>query len=123
MLFDQQTGTLLAGATVMTDTVIDIRDGDIARWIDVLQALKDLPIKLIVPDYGAIGNAQAIETSLSYLQNLQARVSGLLEEGVDLNDAVDNAPMPDFADWAGYKEHHGRNVHKLYLQMESRFFE
>ena len=75
---------------------VDICDGNIARWIDVLQALKDLPIKLIMPDCGAIGNAQAIETSLSYLHDLQVQVKGSSEAGVDLNDAVDNAPMPDF---------------------------
>ena len=123
MLFDEQTSTLFAGATIMTDTIIEVRDGRIDSWIEALNALSDLPIEIIVPDYGEIGDKRSIQVTLAYLQELRDQVSALLSQGVTLSDAVENAAMPEFADWPGYEEHHGRNVHQLYLNMESRFFE
>lgn len=123
MLFDEQTSTLFAGGAVMTDTIIEVRDGRIESWIDALNSLSDLPIKLIVPDYGDIGDKHSVQVTLAYLQGLQDQVSSLLKRGVTLSDAVENAAMPEFTDWPGYEEHHGRNVHQLYLNMESRFFE
>jgi len=123
MLFDEQTSTLFAGGAVMTDTIIEVRDGRIESWIDALKSLSDLPIELIVPDYGDIGDKHSVEATVAYLQGLQDQVSALLKRGVTLSDAVENAAMPEYKDWPGYEEHHGRNVHQLYLNMESRFFE
>ncbi|MFK7966361.1 MAG: hypothetical protein AB8C46_20540 [Burkholderiaceae bacterium] len=123
MMFDKQTGTLFSGAAVFTNRVGSIQDGRLNKWISMLESVAELPIKHIVPDYGSIGNAESIQTTLRYLRGLEATVGGLLKRGITLADAADNAAMPEFSAYGGYDEHHSRNVHHLYLRMESRFFE
>lgn len=123
MLFDHESGVLFGGATVMTDQLLEIRDGRLDGWKQALAGLEKLPVKAVVPDYGKVDTAQAIARTADYLSDLEAAVAALLKKGVTLADAVDSAPLPNYSHWKHYEQRHGRNIHQLYLRMESRFFQ
>lgn len=123
MLFDHESGILLAGATVMTDQLLEIRDGKQAGWLAALKTASALPIKLVVPDYGNPASAGAIDWTRQYFRGLDKSVSDLLKRGVTLADAVDAVPMPEFSNMGRFDEYHGHNVHQLFLRLESRYFD
>ncbi len=123
MLFDHESGVLFGGATVMTDQLVEIRDGRLAGWKHALTELGNLPVKTVVPDYGNPDTTEAIARTSAYLSDLEAAVTQLLKKGVTLADAVDSAPLPAYAHWAHYEDRHGKNIHQLYLRLESRFFD
>jgi glyoxylase-like metal-dependent hydrolase (beta-lactamase superfamily II) len=122
-LFDPRSGTLLAGATVMTDELLELRDARVSDWLDGLHTLRALPVTTVVPDYGSIGDARAIDRTMAYLTALDQRVDELLQAGVSLANAAGRADLPAFAHWRYYDERHPRNVHRRYLALELRYFQ
>lgn len=122
MLFDHATGTLFSGVTVQTDRLVDIHDGRYEGWIAALEAVQALPVRHVVPDYGAIGDAGAITRTLAYLSALDRQVTDMLDRGITLSAAIDSAPLTEFAQLRGYQETHGRNIQTRYLALESRYF-
>jgi hypothetical protein len=54
----------------------------------------------------------------AYLRALQAQARALYDSGASLMQAVDNADLPGYRDWAMFPATHRRNVQQLYLELE-----
>ena len=117
-VFDEQGGVLFAGGLLDQGYVPDVQDSDLPGWTAALAALRQLPVRVVVPGHGPATTAKAIDTVGRYLAQLQARMRELLDSGVALSEAPDQAGLPEFAGWEQYDNIHRRNASIVYLRLE-----
>jgi glyoxylase-like metal-dependent hydrolase (beta-lactamase superfamily II) len=117
-VLDVQTGVLFAGGLLDELRIPDVQDSDLDGWTHALQALRGLPIKIVVPGHGPVASAKVIERVERYLAQLQARVLDLLRAGAALSEVPDALVLPEFALWDQYETIHRRNASILFVRFE-----
>jgi glyoxylase-like metal-dependent hydrolase (beta-lactamase superfamily II) len=109
---------LFAGGLVDVQRIPDIQDSDLPGWLQALDALQALRPTIIVPGHGPAVGIEALAAQKAYLEQLHAKVQGLLESGASLLDVPTLAELPAFADWAQYDTIHRRNASVLFVRLE-----
>ncbi|MGB7302059.1 MAG: hypothetical protein WBD34_22280 [Burkholderiaceae bacterium] len=122
MLYDRENQVLLSGALIFTNHLNRIENANIAAWIAALNKTLQLPVRVVVPDYGAPAGRNAIIQTRDYLVQLSARVSRLLKDQVGLLELTANGQLNNFSQWDAYAENHPRNLQTVYLQEENALF-
>ena len=117
-VLDLQSGALFAGGLLDHLRIPDVQDSDLDGWLRTLQAMRELPIKIIVPGHGPVASAQLIDTTTRYLAQLQTRVMALLLAGAALSEVPDAAALAEFAGWDQYDIIHRRNASVLFVRLE-----
>ena len=117
-VFDVETRVLFAGGLVSESSIPDIRDSDFEGWQRALQKLAQLHPARVIPGYGAVADSGAIKQAASYLDALDRVVKKLYAQSSSLMEAVQQADLPDYRNWAMYGVTHRKNVQHRYLQLE-----
>ncbi len=122
-VFDEMTGTLIAGNVVSIDSVPDMRDADGKAWTVALAPLKATHCAQLVPAYGRLGSCADIESLERYFVALDARVRALLGARVSLAELPARCELPEFAAWDRYAANHVANANRTYLRLERASFD
>ena len=117
-VLDVQSGVLFAGGLLDQLRIPDVQDSDVDGWLRALQAMRELPVKFIVPGHGPVASVQLIDTTTRYLAQLQRRVLTLLQAGAALSEVPDAAALAEFAGWDQYDIIHRRNASMLFVRFE-----
>ncbi|HTT09948.1 MAG TPA: MBL fold metallo-hydrolase [Burkholderiaceae bacterium] len=117
-VLDEQTHTLFAGGLLDWKRIPDIQDSDLPGWHRALDELRMLSLATIVPGHGPAAGREAIDAVATYLNQLEARVLELLENGAALSEVPDATALPDFKDWDQYETIHRRNASVLFVRKE-----
>ena len=117
-VLDVQSGVLFAGGLLDQLRIPDVQDSDLDGWLRALQAMRELPVKFIVPGHGPVASVQLIDTTTRYLAQLQRRVLTLLQAGAALSEVPDAAALAEFAGWDQYDIIHRRNASMLFVRFE-----
>ena len=97
----------------------DIQDCNLAGWHQALQALRDLPLRTVVPGHGAPSSPQELIRSVDrYLAQLENRVRAMVVAGDSLLGAADSVELPEFDRWDQYDTIHRRNVSIAFVRFE-----
>lgn len=121
-VFDRRTRTLFAAGLVTAARVPNLRDGRIDAWIDALVALRQRPLRHVVPGFGPVGGPQLIDRQLAYLRALRRAVQQRYAAGSSLIETMQSAALPAFRHWQGYELRHAQNVLYVYRQLEDADF-
>jgi quinoprotein relay system zinc metallohydrolase 1 len=118
-LFDQDTGTLIAGDLVFWNRAPTTPSADIPVWLRALDRLEALAPKRVVPGHGSITEGSvAIRQTRRYLQWLVATLTEAAEKGLAMAEAT-RLPIPDaFRDMAVLPGEFVRSVSHLYPAIE-----
>ena len=117
-VLDLPSGVLFAGGLLDQQRIPDVQDSDLDGWSQALQAMRELPVKVIVPGHGPVASVQLIDTTGRYLTQLRTRVMALLKAGAALSEVPDAAALPEFAGWDLYDTIHRRNASVLFVRFE-----
>ncbi len=118
-VLDVASGVLFAGGLVDVQRVPDTQDSDFAGWHRALSALRDLPLKTVVPGHGAAAApAAAIGAVQTYLAQLEARARELVAAGASLSAVPDASELPAYESWDQYETIHRRNASIVFLRVE-----
>ena len=117
-VLDVQSGVLFAGGLLDQLRIPDVQDSDLDGWSQALQAMRALPVKIIVPGHGPVASVQLIDTTARYLAQLRARIMALLQAGAALSEVPDAAALAEFAGWDQYETIHRRNASVLFVRFE-----
>ncbi|MBU0720649.1 MBL fold metallo-hydrolase [bacterium] len=110
--------TVFAGDLVFNERIPSLRDGNINTWIQVLDDIKSLDAEYIVGGHGAITNMESTDATYKYLSELKNKVASLIEEGVEIDDALNEATMPYFQNFKLYEMMHRQNIEVAYRMLE-----
>ena len=117
-VFDPDSGVLFAGGMVSIGRIPDIRDCDFEGWQRALHRLEELKPARVVPGHGPVSGPGAIAVTAAYLDALDQIVKSLYAESSSLLEAVENASLPAYREWAMYATTHRQNALHRYLQLE-----
>ena len=91
---------------------------DVASWIRVFEEMAAFEPEVLVPGHGHATNLEtATRDTYDYLSFLYTEVSRMLEEGVELSDAVD-LDQSQFEYLEVFDQISRKNAHNLYQQLE-----
>jgi glyoxylase-like metal-dependent hydrolase (beta-lactamase superfamily II) len=76
-------------------------DSDTESWINVLNALEELPIKTIAPGHGEIANKKLIATQRRYFVELRSSIQKLIDGGKSLDEIKEAIDLPFYKEWTG----------------------
>lgn len=118
-VFDHGTGVLFAGDLVFYNRAATTPHADLARWQSSLDALENMPFKVLVPGHGpVVRDRRAIVQTRDYLAWLAATLRQAAERGLDMNEVM-ALPLPErFQNIALADTEYRRSVTHLYPALE-----
>lgn len=81
-------------------------------------------IALMVPGHGSAQTAPftMVSKTRSYIERLRTEMGAAVDEGISLQQAVDNSDFPDWHDTRLYEVNHRANANFVYREMELELF-
>ena len=118
-VLDSKTGILWTGDLLFIERTPSI-DGDLKGWLSVLQQLKSLPAKKIVPGHGPVieGGENAFANEEQYLSTLLADVRNSIKKGEPMEEAMETAAASEKGKWQLFSTVNRRNVNLIYPELE-----
>ena len=119
IVVDIKTNTAWLADLMFTERTPSI-DGDIHGWIDALDKIKKSNYKVIIPGHGTApkDNDLAIEKVKSYLVLLRNEIRQAIDDGVDLQGALDTIASSEKNKWELFDVQNARNINMVYPIME-----
>lgn len=117
-------GLLFTGDNANNGRLVRLDDGNFKGNIENLDVALRLKPKVVVPGHGPSGGQEVIQQYRAYLDTLYSTVHKLFEDGqsdFEMKDAVVTA-CAQWSDWAGFEEEIGRNLNRVYLEIEAAAF-
>jgi len=115
---DRQTGVLWASDLVFSRRTPAL-DGSLVGWLGVLDELKEVSARLVIPGHGSPGTwDDIVEPQRRYLAELLSEVRNYIEQGARLSDAVSEIMTENTTGWALYALHHPGNITRAYTELE-----
>ena len=99
-------------------------DSNIKSWIRVYDQLKQYKGATFIPGHGQPGPLKDFDFSTrSYLQLLLTHMDKMVEQGVDVQDAINKLDQSQYSRLANFELLAGRNASWAYLEREQAAFE
>jgi quinoprotein relay system zinc metallohydrolase 2 len=118
-VMDSKTDTLWTGDLLFVERTPSI-DGDIKGWLGIMQDLKSLPAKKVVPGHGPVvdESQNAFAKEEHYLSTLLADVRKSIKQGEPMEQAMETAAASEKNNWVLFSTVNRRNVNFIYPQLE-----
>lgn len=101
-----------------------LQDGNIENWIKAFDKLKQYEGYTFIPGHGDPAPLKEFEfPTRSYLVLLYDHMNKMVDEGVDVQDAINKLDQSKYSKLVNFKELSGRNASWAYLERESAAFE
>ena len=116
---DERTGTLWTGDLLFREH-IPVLDGSLKGWLSVMNNLKEVHAKLIVPGHGPPGTGwtEVMAAQENYLNDLLRETRSAIAGGVFMEDAINTIGTGEKDRWKLFDQHHRTNVSKAYVELE-----
>lgn len=99
-------------------------DSSVRGWISTFRALRQYGTATFIPGHGQPGKLAQFEfPTLAYLQRLHTHMTRMVDEGVDVQDAITRLDQRAWSKLANFEQLAGRNASWAYLEAESAAFE
>lgn len=118
-VMDLASATLWTGDLLFVDRTPSV-DGDIKGWISVIDQLKLLPAKQLIPGHGNIPSdwKAALDKEQHYLSLLLADIRASIKQGTIMEKTMDTAAASEREHWLLFDIVNRRNVNLLYPALE-----
>ena len=118
-VLDLRTGTLFAGDLVFIGR-LPVVDGSLKGWLDVIEALRRIPAKRVVPGHGPASAPwpSALDAQERYLRALLHGVRREIAAGSRIKTAISQVAPEERGRWIGFDRGHPRNVTASFTELE-----
>ena len=100
-----------------------IPEGNITSWLAAYDRLKQFSNMTFIPGHGQAGPLKEFDfPTRQYLELLHGHMQKMVEEGVDIQEAIDSLDQSRFSTLANFDELAGRNASRAYLEQEAAAF-
>lgn len=98
--------------------------GNIKQWMETFNYLKRFDQALLIPGHGKPGPLSSFQKSTyDYLALLNTGMAKMVDEGVDMQDAIDKLDQSGFSYLENFEDLAGRNANRAYQEAESAAFD
>lgn len=118
-VYDEKTGTLWLSDLLFVKR-IPVVDGSLLGWLKVMDGLKQLDVKRVVPGHGPVVAdwKQALADQRRYLQTLATGIREIIGRNGTIEQAVETVGQAERGNWLLFDEYHGRNVTAGFVELE-----
>ena len=114
-----------AGDILFSDRLLAVLpDGNIKSWIATFNQLRLMGDVVFIPGHGEPDRLTAFEfATFSYLRLLHEHMVKKVEEGADVQDAINSLDQSAYKDLVDFEQLSGRNASWAYLETEAAAFQ
>ncbi len=91
---------LLAG-DLSTNGQHNLAGANISGWISILEKLRALEPKVVVPGHKALAGPELLDKSYQYLTELRAQVTDMVKRGMTFEQIIAAVDIPFYEKWSG----------------------
>jgi len=111
-------GVLFTGDACVTGAFNYTGDSDTASWITVLNSIAELPVKLLAPGHGELGDKNIIAKQRRYFVELRAAVKNMIDQGKPLAEIKEMINLPFYKEWTGVEaKSREENIEHVYREL------
>lgn len=116
---------VFAGDILYAQRLLAVRsEGNVKSWIAVFDQLKEYGDVIFIPGHGQPGPLKDFDfPTRQYLHMLLTHMDKMVDEGVDVQDAINKLDQSRFSKLANYDQLSGLNASRTYLEREQAAFE
>lgn len=93
-------------------------DSNTESWINVLNAMGELPIKKIAPGHGELADKDLIVTQRRYFVELRASIKKMIDGGQSLDEIKESISLPFYEEWTGVNvKERVENIEHVYSEL------
>jgi len=97
--------------------------GNIKQWMETFNYLKKFKGATFIPGHGNPEPLMSfIKPTYNYLKLLDSYMDNQVEEGIDMQDAIDKMDQSEFSYLENFKDLSGRNANRAYQEAENAAF-
>ena len=118
-VFDSKTQTLWTGDLLFVERT-PVVEGDIKGWIPLIDKLKGLALKQVVPGHGAVPAdwQAAFNNEQRYLSVLLSDIRANIKKGKTMESTMNTAAQSEKANWQLFDIANRRNINMIFPQLE-----
>jgi glyoxylase-like metal-dependent hydrolase (beta-lactamase superfamily II) len=94
-------GILFSGDACVNGPFNYTGDSNTESWITVLNAMEELPIKIIAPGHGELANKSLIAKQRRYFVELRGTIGKMIDDGKTLDQIKAGIELPFYKKWSG----------------------
>jgi glyoxylase-like metal-dependent hydrolase (beta-lactamase superfamily II) len=110
--------SLFVGDIIFNDRLPSLRDGNIVEWIKELEKIKALHVSNLIGGHGYETDSTTADFTLSYLTELKSKVAQAIENGQDIEEAINSIKMPSYEKIPMYDTMQKQNIETAYRTLE-----
>ena len=118
IVYVPENATLFAGDIVFNSRLPSLRDGNIQGWIKELEKIKAMKVNYIIGGHGKMVRLHSVDFTYNYLVELRDQVAKALNDGKDIEDAINSITMSSYKNINMYDSLQKQNVETAYRTME-----
>jgi quinoprotein relay system zinc metallohydrolase 2 len=118
-VFDRDTATLWAGDLLFMERIPAL-DGSLIGWLGVMEALRAVPARRVVPGHGPSSAdwPAALDPQQRYLERLRDEIRATLRRGGTMERAMAGVAQDEAAYWVLFDDFHRRNIATAFHELE-----
>lgn len=118
-VLDPSSATLWSGDLLFIERTPSI-DGDLKGWLRVLEQLREVPARTVIPGHGPVTRdpAAALDNQQRYLGTLLEDVRSAIRQGRSLAQTMDSAAQAERERWVLFDIVNRRNVNLVFPALE-----
>ena len=111
-------GILFTGDACVNGAFNYTGDSDTASWITVLNSIAELPVKILAPGHGELGDKNIIAKQRRYFVELRAAVKGMVDQDKPLAEIKKMINLPFYKEWTGVEaKSREENIEHVYREL------
>ena len=76
-------------------------DSNTESWITVLNAMEELPIKILAPGHGELADKSLVALQRRYFVELRGAIATMIGDGLSLDEIKEKIDVPFYQEWTG----------------------
>lgn len=94
-------GILFTGDACVNGPFNYTGDSNTESWITVLNAMEELPVKILAPGHGELADKSLVAKQRRYFVELRESIKKMIDEGKGLDHIKEEINLPFYKKWAG----------------------
>lgn len=119
LVYLPQDGILFAGDMVYVNSLGFLAEGHMKNWAQALDFMAELKCSKVIPGYGPVSDAAAIENYRSLFKGFVTEVLRHIEKGDSLEQTLKTFSLPRMEKLDGYAQFLTRNLEHAYLDLKA----
>jgi len=122
MVFLPEDGVLASGDILVHGVNPNTADGHLRKWLGVIDEIRKLPVKTVMPGHGALMQPQDVVEFQGLMTSFYRTIEALYKSGGSESDVRKKLDLARWQQLSRFDDMMGRNISKVWLEVEAENF-